>query len=90
MTSTVLLSADALRIHMYSHGHSDSVLFLIGRITLPSPITSACWCKSVSVAVVLDKSFIALVNGAIHGRKQLPSLINETILGSHRYAPAIA
>ncbi|EYB90321.1 hypothetical protein Y032_0221g2551 [Ancylostoma ceylanicum] len=77
-------------IFSYSHGHSDSVLFLIGRITTPSPITSASWCKSVSVAVVLDKSFVPLLAGAISGRKQLPSPINETILGSHRYASAIA
>ncbi|EYC19463.1 hypothetical protein Y032_0024g1093 [Ancylostoma ceylanicum] len=75
---------------MYSGGHSDSVLFLIGRITIPSHITSASWCKSVSVAVVLDKSFIPLENGAIPGRKHSPSLVNETILVSHRYAPAIA
>ncbi|EYC11807.1 hypothetical protein Y032_0049g1782 [Ancylostoma ceylanicum] len=63
----------------YSRGHSDSVLCLIGRIAIPSPITSASWCKSMSVAVVLDNSFIPLVDGAIPGRKQLPSLINETI-----------
>ena len=53
------------------------MLFLIGRITIPSHITSASWCKSVSVAVVLDKGFIPLVNRAVPGRKQSPSLINE-------------
>ncbi|EYB97462.1 hypothetical protein Y032_0140g2155 [Ancylostoma ceylanicum] len=74
----------------YSHGHSDSVLFNIARITTPPPITSASWWKSVSVALVLDKSFIPLVNGAISGRQQLFSLRNETIRGAYCYAPAIA
>ncbi|EYC42596.1 hypothetical protein Y032_0526g2958 [Ancylostoma ceylanicum] len=41
-------------------------------------------------AVVFDKSFIPPVSGGIPGRKQLPLLTDETTLGSHRYAPAIA
>ncbi|EYB81830.1 hypothetical protein Y032_0373g181 [Ancylostoma ceylanicum] len=54
--------------NIYSHGHSDLVLFLIGRITIPSPITSASWCKSVSVALVLDMSFIPPMKGGIPGQ----------------------
>ncbi|EYC21162.1 hypothetical protein Y032_0020g3 [Ancylostoma ceylanicum] len=46
-----------------------AVLFLIGHITIPSPITSESWCKSGSVAVVLDNGFIPLVNRAVPGRK---------------------